>query len=138
MSMRRISIISRTSWLLLSYFALFIVPPLSSFGPVPNIAAAQEQYSLKQARQRAPVFLFDIIIWQQLEQTRHSEFLAPPGGANQNNGPADCRTNQQAAAQIKILFPGPDHSSRNLPEYYQSCSSDIRFSRSGTSPPRLS
>jgi hypothetical protein len=132
MLMLRRGIKNTMTWFLLVYFGIFIVPPVSSFGRAD--ASMREQQSFSRAQR--PAFLFDIILWQKLKQTRHSRFPAPPpDGSIAHDDSTGC-PDGQAAVQFKIAFPGQlDNSGRSLPESCQSRSSDIRFSRSGISPP---
>jgi hypothetical protein len=127
--------------ILLAYFALFIVPPVSSFAHgFPGLnQEAYSQVSKKDSR-HATLFLFDIILWQQLKQTRQSDSVAPDG--NDLSGvkhlrvllehfltiPFDTESGYLRLMDMRLRSPLSDRRR----------SSAIFFSRSGNSPPFFS
>ena len=127
--------------ILLAYFALFIVPPVSSFASTRQPDAGDNASFLfrEDGHGQATLFLFDIILWRQFKEARQSEFLAPTiDGLFTGKGPAGLQQDFQT-----ILFNTETSSSRlmvmsrHVVPSQRSRSSTIRFSRSGSSPPTL-
>lgn len=125
-------------WSLLLYLAAFIIPPLSSishaFMTVPEYRNSAE---LVKDYQNTTLYLYDILIWKSLKQSRHTArqvLFAPEKadiGDSYNNTPVLAST------------PGLSLSTHSNPEWYNlllqhSRSADIHFTRSGISPPCLS
>ena len=125
------------SGILLIYFAFFIVPPVSCFSSSqnqPHEANDFQQYgSVVQDKDHAPLFLFDIIAWQEVRKARHSKIIESPDSTSVNDdydGFSDIN-------QITRVNYRSDSLCRQIPITLspQSRSSDARFKRSGISPP---
>ena len=61
------------SWLLLLYFTTYVIPPTSSLADTAGLSEPSAAVSLAQGCQHIKVFLYDIIMWQYLEQARHTD-----------------------------------------------------------------
>jgi hypothetical protein len=128
------------SWILLLYFAFFIVPPLSSFasaGSQPAFAGGTE-YRLQQGQGNGPLLLFDIILWQKLKKARHSAFLksiqsCTAFGKEAHNFPDVHEAATVPPGECACFLSDNNHS----PLSRHSRCSDIRFTRSGISPPTV-
>lgn len=138
------STVNRTvSGILLAYFALFIVPPVSSFASNVQISADSDKTSpgfRSRDHKQAVRFLFDIIIWQQFKKTKQSEFLESVNNGLLNSGNESTRSIKafQPAAGVNTLILGLNHMGRrDIIPSHRSRSSITRFSRSGSSPPVL-
>jgi len=125
-------------WSLLLYLAAFIIPPLSSISqacmPVP---VSRNSADLVKDYQYTTLYLYDILIWKSLKQSRHSASQALFAPEKSDNG--DSYNNTPVLAGT----PGLSLSTHSNPEWYNlllqhSRSADIRFTRSGISPPCLS
>jgi hypothetical protein len=125
--------------ILLGYFALFIVPPVSSFASPNGVNNAASYPHEARWQKQTELFLFDIIIWQQFKKTKQSDFLAAITQEYFKSKPIDVEDSQvvysaaetgycclQSGIILHGVFP------------LQSRSSAIRFSRSGISPPVIS
>jgi hypothetical protein len=136
--MHRLKLHTIVSWILLAYFAVFIVPPVSIFAPgeraVPAVPEAGR--SLEQDRGAAPLLLFDFILWQTLKKTKHSEeFLASiPVDVDRDTTDTRCAPLVQAPSGSSGFAPFTGRVSL----VNGSRSSAIRFTRSGISPPFFS
>jgi len=125
------------SWVLLIYFALFIVPPLSTFAPSPAAPGAPDAgYRLVMQGHGAPMLLFDVILWQNLKKTKQSEeFLHVSPDAGHETAIAG----QSAADAILTRFRSYPSCCADVTgtvsPFHRSRSSSIRFTRSGTAPP---
>lgn len=138
MSMLEKRIKSLISWLLLIYFVLYIVPPVSSFRSSPHGSDPGESvYAVDRDGSKAKLFLFDIVLWEQLKKTKNSEFLMSPStDSSVSKGFTDFRENgQQALIDISSAFSRPVGFGRKVPLFNGARSSVIRFSCSGISPP---
>jgi hypothetical protein len=139
MNMFRSAVNKIIAGILLAYFALFIVPPVSSFASMRQLDVGDNTSFLfrENGHGQATLFLFDIILWRQFKEARQSEFLAPIiNDLFTGKGPADHPQDFQI-----ILFNTEASSfrlmamSRHVVPSRRSRSSTIRFSRSGSSPP---
>ncbi len=125
---------------LLFYFALFVIPPVSSFTPTSGMfATADDGSSLEQDHRQTRLYLVDIFIWLKLKESRHSVATAI--------APVD----QAAAERPAVSFDSltallPDQTEhmvrvtrilRHAISGHLSRTSDIYFARSGIAPPFL-
>jgi hypothetical protein len=125
-------------WSLLLYLAAFIIPPLSSFRQAfMTIPGSQNSAGMVKNNQHTTLYLYDILIWKSLKKSRHavSQILSAPEKADIS----DSYNNTPVLAST----PGLSLSKHSNPEWYNlplqhSRSADIRFTRSGISPPFLS
>ena len=125
-------------WSLLLYLAAFIIPPLSSISQAfMTVPGSRNSADLVKDYQYTTLYLYDILIWKSLKQSRHtaSQDLFAPEKADIG----DCHNNTTVLASI----PGLSLSIHSNPEWYNlllqhSRSADIHFTRSGISPPYLS
>ncbi|OGW42036.1 MAG: hypothetical protein A2010_06165 [Nitrospirae bacterium GWD2_57_9] len=137
MTMPQMNKYKLVSWVLLVYFVFFIVPPVSTMAAFTQPAAGSPAgVTLEQDHKHAPLLLFDILLWQNLKKTKHSdEFVVLLRG---DKGGLESRID------IAAIFPlGPDparleFAGSHSPLLQQSRSSSIRFYRSGVSPPSFS
>jgi hypothetical protein len=139
MNMFRSAVNKIIAGILLAYFALFIVPPVSSFASMRQLDVGDNTSFLfrENGHGQATLFLFDIILWRQFKEARQSEFLAPIiNDFFTRKGPA-CHPQD-----FQIILFNTEASSfrlmvmtRHVVPSRQSRSSTIRFSRSGNSPP---
>jgi hypothetical protein len=125
-------------WSLLLYLAGFMIPPLSSISQAfMTVPVSRNSADLVKDNQHTTLYLYDMLIWKSLKQSRHtaSQVLFAPEkadiGDSHNNTPVLANT------------PGLSQSAHSNPEWYNlllqhSRSADIRFTRSGISPPCLS
>ena len=125
-------------WSLLLYLAAFIIPPLSSISQVfMTVPGSRNSAELVKDYQYTTLYLYDILIWQSLKKSQHtaSQVLSAPEkadiGDSYNNTPVLAST------------PGLSLSIHSHSAWYNlllqhSRSADIRFTRSGISPPCLS
>ena len=124
--------------ILLAYFALFIVPPVSSFAsPVHTFGTSDRTSGFQSCDpQQAACFLFDIILWQQFKKTKQSEFQETVNDDLFNSNASTGTTEDfQTATGANASFPGLMDVGRHVVSSHRSRSSAIRFSRSGSSPP---
>jgi hypothetical protein len=126
------------SWGLLLYFAVFIIPPVSSFSsPVKQRIARADQLSMQQDHRQTRLFLVDILVWFKLKQSRQSETLtiAPylETAAAGSTIPADSLT--ALLPEQQQLFGWSARTQQHAISGHLSRSSEIFFARSGISPP---
>ncbi len=126
--------------ILLAYFALFIVPPVSSFASQQVYPGSEAEFNGSPVHHRqATQFLFDIIVWQQYKKTKQSEVTSAVHIGTPNlNWPARFSSLFLTVAAFSGFvitrslecdrIPAPSHRVR---------SSYIIFLRSGCSPPAL-
>jgi hypothetical protein len=130
------------SWILLAYFAFFIVPPASTFTASHqsrDAGVSAAECSLIQSPGQAPLLLFDVILWQSLKKAKHSEaFLALyPDDAGQGI-PGSLSSDDIDLVQLASDPSGHVTIIGHVSLFHQSRSSSIRFARSGISPPAFS
>jgi len=125
-------------WGLLLYLAAFIIPPLSSISQAfMTVPVSRNSADLVKDYQYTTLYLYDILIWKNLQQSRHtaSQVLFAPEkadiGDSYNNTP------------VLACAPGLSPSAHSDPERHDlllqhSRSADIHYTRSGISPPCLS
>ena len=125
-------------WGLLLYLAAFIIPPLAAISQVfMTVPGSRNSGELMKDYQHTALYLYDILIWKSLKQSRHTasqDLFAPEKadiGDSYNN------------TSVLVSTPGLSLSTHSNPEWYNlllqhSRSADIRFNRSGISPPCLS
>jgi hypothetical protein len=136
------SAIHRTvSGILLAYFVLFVVPPVSSFASNEQRSTTTEKAAFaheNRDRKQAARFLFDIIAWQQFKKTRQSEFLETVSNALFGSSAlTGFMEDFQPAAFSKKMSLWLVDMGRHVITSHRSRSSFIRFFRSGSSPPVL-
>ena len=125
---------------LLVYFALFIIPPVSTIAFTSGaLPALEDQVSFSQDHRHTRLYLVDILVWLKLKQSRHSETLSlVPRVSVVSAGP-----HLMDSAWSAILHERQElvvFTARAVPHAisgHQSRSSDIVFARSGISPPSL-
>jgi len=125
-------------WGLLLYLAAFIIPPLAAISQVfMTVPGSRNSAGLVKDNKHTTLYLYDILIWKSLKKSRHtaSQALSAPEkadiGDSYNNAPVPAST------------PGLSLSIHSHSAWYNlllqhSRSADIRFNRSGISPPCLS
>ena len=136
--MRRSLTQNITCWGLLLYLAAFMIPPLSCIGQsFMTVPGSRNSAELAKDHRQTTLYLYDILIWQNLKQSRHtaSQVLSAPEKADIG----DTSINTPVLAGT----PGPLLSTHSDPEWHNpllqhSRSADIHFTRSGISPPCLS
>ncbi|MGE5172962.1 MAG: hypothetical protein ACM3MD_03945 [Betaproteobacteria bacterium] len=141
MNMFRSAVNKIIAGILLAYFALFIVPPVSSFASARQADLRDNASSVfrEGGHGQETLFLFDIILWRQFKEAKQSEFLAPIiNDLLTSKGPAGHPQDFQT-----ILFNTETSSfrlmvmSRHVVPSQRSRFSTIHFLRSGSSPPTL-
>jgi len=120
---------------LLFYFALFVIPPVSSFTPTSGMfATADDGTSLEQDHRQTRLYLVDIFIWLKLKESRHSDAaaIAPhdQAAAERPIMPADALTALLPERFVRLTI-------RHAISGHLSRTSDIFFARSGISPPYI-
>jgi hypothetical protein len=126
---------------LLLYFALFVIPPVSSFNVSSGAftPAAAGGISFEQDHRQTRLYLVDICIWLKLNESRHSvaKAIAPVDQAAAER-PAvsfDSLTALQPdQAEHRVRFT---RTFRHAISGHLSRTSDIYFARSGIAPPYL-
>jgi hypothetical protein len=125
---------------LLFYFALFVIPPVSSFASASGTyATPDERISLEQDHRQARLYLVDIVVWLKLKESRHPDALAVPSHDQiASAGPS------MPDDSLPVLLPGLQKQLiwsgrilRHSISGHLSRSSDICFARSGISPPSI-
>lgn len=127
------------SWILLIYFALVIVPPVSSFAILSQSnAAASEEVNLEQ-HQSTTLLLFDIMLWQQLKKAKHSQHFLTEG-TSVDSVLQIFEEQVIRMAVFALLLSGFPllFVQFAVPLSERLRSSLIHFSRSGVSPPAFS
>jgi hypothetical protein len=122
---------------LLIYFALFVIPPVSSFTATAGMFATADDGSfLERDHRQTRLYLVDIFIWLKLKESRHSDTaaIAPQdqAAAERPNIPADA-----LAALLPERFVRLTRTLRHAISGHLSRTSDIFFARSGISPPYI-
>ncbi len=123
---------------LLIYFALFIVPPVSSFASRRENCSPKTQVGGKTfIRHQTAQFLFDFIAWQQFKKAKQSDVLTSVHfSTSRENGPVNNSfVLLTAAAVLGGIFSRSVEFCRLAAPSHRVRSSLIVFSRSGCSPP---
>jgi hypothetical protein len=125
---------------LLFYFALFVIPPVSSFATATGkYAAPDERTSLEQDHRQARLYLVDIVVWLKLKESRHPDALAVPThdliASTGSIMPDDSFPLFLPEHQKQLVWSG--RTLRHSISGHLSRSSDIFFARSGISPPSI-
>ncbi len=127
------------SWILLIYFAGFILPPMSSLASVQQkaaMSAGTSSYRIVQDHRNTAPLLFDIILWQQFKKTKHSKEFIFSTPDFSNCSPANKSFEYKDAASHFTLKPFQSaNRSHHVSLLHQARSSHYCFSRSGISPP---
>lgn len=125
---------------LLMYFALFIIPPVSSLTSASGrFATADDGTSLEQDHRQTRLYLVDIFIWLKLKESRHSGALEIARHDNIVSAEAIVPTDTLSALlpeqQERLVWTA--RSLRHAVSGHLSRSADIFFARSGIAPPSL-
>lgn len=126
---------------LLLYFALFIIPPVSSLASASGGYALHEDMdTLAQDHRYTRLYLVDIFLWLTLKQSRHTEALSVIPHDQAASGDAVVPADTLSALlpeQLQQLLRSA-RSLRRSVSGHLSRSADIFFARSGIAPPFLS
>lgn len=129
------------AWALLLYLFLFVIPPLSSLASKDGMIDFDLDPSVNLERPWTQIYLVDLLIWEQLEESEHSavspvSFFVSRYDPGNNTSSAGIEP-QSALSQLEtpVLFYAVAFQSRVHP---LSRSASIQFERSGISPPFLS
>jgi hypothetical protein len=127
------------SWLLLIYFAVYVIPPTSSFAntavlPEPARADAPAIQDPRHIR----LYLRDIILWRQLKRIKHSDKQSGILSRDERGFEIDMASADITGVGLGAVagdLPGTSWSEYKCDISHQSRTADIRYVRSGISPP---
>jgi hypothetical protein len=128
-----------TSWLVLIYFLVIIIPPVSAFAETDSMNSLVEFHPSNQAR----LFLIDLLEWQQMAQTKRGEsfiniYSLAHGYDNKETGRTLIKFVDPVAESVHLAmgtFAQLELQQTTFARYHLS---HIRYARSDVSPPYLS
>jgi len=125
-------------WGLLLYLAVFMIPPVSSFAETRDASLASlSGAALAKDHRQTTMYLYDLLLWQSLKNSRHSGsmLLSSPEKVD-ISAMYDSAT--LAAGFLDLCMLPHGNNALYVLFSQHSRSADIRFIRSGISPPFLS
>jgi len=130
------------TWLMLIYLVVYVIPPISAFaGPGILTPSKERPLSIQTHSQQARLLLVDLLVWQQITQTKRSESVTSISGLA--HGYDDKETNTILEKVVDIIAEAVHidenrfiwiESQQAVPARYHLAY--ILYSHSGISPPQ--